>query len=115
MPSAPPWRDRLRKSVMAKLILIKHAHVQVEPEVPADQWHLSEKGKQSCKDLAERLAGYAPFALVSSEETKAMETAAEIARELGISSTTQPGLEEHDRSNVPVMQPREFISMMELF
>jgi broad specificity phosphatase PhoE len=100
---------------MPKLILIKHAHVEVDPEAPADRWHLSQKGKQSCKELADQLAAYAPFVLVSSEETKAMETAGEIARVLGISSTTQAGLEEHDRSNVPVMQSRDFISMVELF
>jgi broad specificity phosphatase PhoE len=100
---------------MPKLILIKHAHVEVAPELPPDRWHLSEKGKLSCKELADRLAVYTPFVLVSSEETKAMETAAEIARELQMPSSAHPGLEEHDRSNVPVMQSREFISMVELF
>ena len=100
---------------MRKLILVKHAPPLVMPGVPPEQWTLSEKGQALCVPLAERLRGYEPAVIFSSEEPKASQTAQLVAEHLGIPWRTGPGLHEHDRSNVPHMRSGEFISMMELF
>src|SRR4051812_42241799 len=100
---------------MAKLILIKHASPQVVPAVPPQQWQLSDRGRQSCFALAERLRPHQPHVVISSNEPKAVETAQLVAAELNLPHETADDLFEHDRSNVPHMRSGEFISMVELF
>lgn len=100
---------------MQKLILIKHAAPQVEPDIPSDQWRLSDRGRQSCTALAEKLKTHSPSILVSSIEAKAVETAKLVAETLGVQHETAADLHEHDRSNVPHMRSSEFISAVELF
>lgn len=102
-------------NVTRKLILVKHAPPEVVPGVPPEQWALSVKGRALCGPLAEKLAAHQPAVIVSSEEPKAAETARLIAEGLGVPWRTAPGLQEHDRSNVPHLPSREFISMVELF
>src|SRR5918993_933764 len=99
---------------MRKLILVKHAPPEVVPDLPPEQWTLSEKGRGLCAPLADALAAQAPSTIVCSEEPKAAETARLVAERLGVPWHTAPGLHEHDRSNVPHMRSGEFISMMEL-
>ncbi|HEY8751470.1 MAG TPA: histidine phosphatase family protein [Tepidisphaeraceae bacterium] len=100
---------------MRKLILIKHAKPQVDEKVPSHEWRLSEQGRASCAGLAKIVAAYEPRIIVTSEEPKAIETGAILAEAMGKPVRTAPGLEEHDRSNVPMMDSREFISTMALF
>src|SRR6266581_9482926 len=99
---------------MSKLILVKHAAPVVAPDVPAEQWRLSEQGRAACAPLAEALRKYAPRVVVASEEPKARETGELVARHLGVPFHTAPGLHEHDRSNVPHLRSGEFISLMEV-
>ena len=97
-----------------KLILIKHAAPDLVPDVPAEQWRLSEKGRASCGPLAESLRPYAPSVVIASEEPKASETGELLARDLSVPFHTAPTLHEHDRSNVPHLRSGEFISLMEV-
>lgn len=99
---------------MPNLILIKHAPPLVEPDVPADRWRLSERGRELCGPLAEKLRSYEPAIVVSSEEPKAQQTAQLVAERLEISWKTAANLHEHDRRNVPHLRSGEFISMVEL-
>jgi len=100
---------------MRKLILIKHAKPQVEEDIPSHEWELSPEGRESCKALAQFLSQHQPKVIVTSDEPKAIQTGSIVAEALGISTRIYDGLHEHDRSNVPMMQPREFISTMALF
>ena len=100
---------------MPKLILIKHAAPQVKPGLPPETWALSDKGRQQCKPLAEVIRPYAPAVVLTSLEPKAAQTGEIVAGELAVPFATVAGLHEHDRSNVPHMQSREFISLVELF
>ena len=100
---------------MRKLILIKHAAPEVVPNVTPEAWVLSERGRALCRPLAEAVRSHAPAVVVSSTEPKAAETGELVASALGVPFETAPGLHEHDRSNVPHMPSREFISAMELF
>lgn len=99
---------------MRKLILIKHASPQVEPDAPPERWHLSDEGRQKCETLAGALRPLEPAVVVSSEEMKAIETGQIVAQHLGRPHHAAPDLHEHDRSNVPQLRTAEYISMMEL-
>jgi broad specificity phosphatase PhoE len=100
---------------MRKLILVKHAAPQVVPGVPPEKWALSDQGKHRCGPLAEALRAYQPEIVVSSLEPKADETGELVAGHLTLPFEAVEGLHEHDRSNVPHLPSREFISLMELF
>jgi len=99
---------------MRKLILIKHSKPLVQPEVPSHEWPLSDEGRARCAALAERVKPHAPAVIVASEEPKATETGRIVAEMLGVPFETAPGLHEHDRSNVPHMASRDFISYVAL-
>lgn len=84
-----------------RLILVRHSVPEVVADVPAREWRLSEEGRERAAALAGRLGQAAkPAAIVSSVEPKAVETAAILARTLGIPCETAEGLHEHDRSNI---------------
>ena len=101
--------------MMRKLILIKHAQPQVLENVPSHEWGLSPDGRQACIPLAEKLRVHEPAVVVTSDEPKAFQTGELVGRALKVPVTAVAGLQEHDRSNVPLMPPRDFISMMALF
>lgn len=90
------------------LILVKHSLPQIEPDAPAHQWQLSEKGRELCSSLADALAVYEPGRIFCSREPKARETAQIVAERLGIACQEADGLHEHDRSNVPLLPKHVF-------
>lgn len=93
---------------MRTLMLVKHSLPRIDPARPARQWPLAAEGRRRCVSLAERLAPYAPAALVASVEPKASETAALVAARLGMAWETAEGLHEHDRSNVGFLGEEEW-------
>jgi broad specificity phosphatase PhoE len=86
------------------VVLVKHSAPVVERDVAPKRWHLSEEGRRRSVVLAERLRGYDPGVIVSSEEPKAFETAQIAAERLGIGCSTFPGLHEHDRTGAPFLK-----------
>ena len=100
---------------MRKLLLIKHAKPLVDPAKSSELWRLADEGREQAKKLGGELAQYQPAIVISSDEPKAQETAAIVAEQLKIPTESAGGLREHDRRNVPHMQPGEFISSVELF
>jgi len=99
---------------MRKLILIKHAKPEVVPAVASDLWKLGAEGRAACGPLAEKIRALAPVAIYTSTEPKARETAEIIGEALGVPVHPTEDLHEHDRSNEPHMDTREFISLMAL-
>ena len=93
---------------MSYLIFVKHALPEIISTLPAKQWPLSEIGRAQCALLADQLATYAPAALVSSSEPKALETAQLVAQRMHTSVQVVDGLQEHDRSNTPWLSSEEF-------
>ena len=93
---------------MPRLLLVRHAPVVVDPLRPAASWHLSDEGRAASTRLAEYLRRHDPVVVVSSVEAKACETAAAVADAIGAPWTTAPGLHEHDRTGVPVMNAEEW-------
>ena len=100
---------------MPQLILIKHATPLKDANRPSHEWKLSDAGREQAAALAERLRDRAVDVVVTSTEPKAIETGEIIAKALGVPIESAEGLEEHDRSNVPLMQTREFISTVAMF
>lgn len=93
---------------MRKLILVKHSVPQMDPNIPASRWHLSEEGRRRCVILAAKLAAHTPDCLISSTEPKAAETAEIVANALGKSWRTAEGLHEQDRRHAGFLSTEEF-------
>jgi len=100
---------------MSKLILIKHATPLKDVTRPSHEWKLSERGRDDARVLADRLRQHHIDIVITSNEPKAEETGRIVAEVLGVPCEPADDLHEHDRSNVPVMPTREFISMIALF
>ncbi|MCC7358378.1 MAG: histidine phosphatase family protein [Anaerolineales bacterium] len=99
---------------MAKLLLVRHAAPAADPCVAPSQWPLSAVGRASCAPLAEALRPYLPAALYASREAKAAETAALVARALGVRFAPGAGLHEHARATDDWLDsPAEFQARME--
>ena len=98
-----------------KLILVKHSLPDVSPSQPASGWPLSDEGRRRCIPLADRLARYRPAHLATSSEPKAISTAEIISDGLGTPFEVTQGLHEHDRSNEPFVEAKEFESAVASF
>jgi broad specificity phosphatase PhoE len=92
---------------MNQLILVRHSQSDAQPDVPSHEWGLTAEGQRRAAILAEQLAPYAPFALASSPEPKARQTADTIADRFIIPVIEHPDLREHDRRTVDWMDTRE--------
>lgn len=100
---------------MAKLLLVRNAAPEKSGHKPSHLWNLSGQGHADCIPLAAAIRPHEPTVVLSSDEPKAIETAELVAAELRLPHAVVPGLHEHDRSNVPNLPTREFISSMALF
>jgi broad specificity phosphatase PhoE len=84
-----------------RLILVKHAMPVIVPDAPPRTWRLSDEGRLAAARLAEELAAFDAVAVVTSLEPKAVETGQIIANRLTVTTSTAPGLHEHERDIVP--------------
>ena len=92
---------------MSVVHFISHPEVEVDPAKSVPQWRLSAKGKIRMQSFAETVA--VPFVAVwSSDEMKAVEAAAILARQLGLSARIEHNLHENDRSATGFLPPQEF-------
>ena len=97
------------------LILVKHAETLLTPEVTAERWPLTPRGREQCPALARRLGEYGLTKVVASTELKAIETGQLVARQLKVEFETAIGLHEHDRSNVPLIPREQYEERMRQF
>ncbi len=88
---------------MTQFFLIRHANVVREPDVSSHAWKLSENGRSRTKQLAQQFPDH-PTRLVTSTETKAIETGQILADLWHVPCTTAPNLHEHDRRGAPYLQ-----------
>ena len=100
---------------MPKLILVKHSQPQMDPFMPAREWHFSEEGRLRYLPLADKLAEYKPGVIVASMEPKATEMAQIVAKRLDKPFEVAEGLHEHDRSNIPFYSPQVFDAAVAAF
>src|SRR4051794_19055287 len=85
---------------MAHLYLVRHSVPEIDPSVPASQWHLSAEGILRASSLAQNLAASVPNIeiIVSSAEPKARETAEILSEVTGLPFSVVAGLHEHERT-----------------
>ena len=89
-------------------LYITHPQVKIDPAVPVPQWGLSDIGaerarKAASSDWAKRLTR-----IVSSDETKAIETAEILAAASGGKIEIVHGMHENDRSATGFLPPDKF-------
>ncbi len=97
------------------LILVKHSLPEIQEELPAREWKLSEEGRIRAGRLAERLIEYQPEVVVSSIEPKATETAEILADKLKVEFHIVDGLHEHDRHTTPYLSKADFEHSVQAF
>jgi broad specificity phosphatase PhoE len=98
--------DRFKE--MQRLILVKHSLPEIRPEIPPAEWVLGAEGRRRCIPLAAALARYAPDGVISSQESKAAETARLIAQALNLPVHLFPNLQEHHRRASDFGTPEAF-------
>ncbi|GAA0371121.1 histidine phosphatase family protein [Bacillus horti] len=98
-----------------KLILVKHALPIIDEEKASGEWHLSDEGKEKCRDLAKLLKDVHTHSIYSSYVPKAKETAEGIAEVLGCNVVAHENLHEHSRNEVNFMPRGVFIDTMMKF
>jgi broad specificity phosphatase PhoE len=89
-------------------IYVTHPQVRIDPDVPVPRWGLSELGAARSAMAAQ--CGWARqlTRILSSDETKALETAAILARPAGIDIEVLDHAGENDRSATGFLLPDEF-------
>jgi broad specificity phosphatase PhoE len=85
---------------VTKLILIKHATPEINPNVVSHRWVLSDAGRRRCDWLADELSAHRILRVCSSLEPKALETAALVAVKLGLVMQPCCNLHENDRTGL---------------
>lgn len=85
---------------MSHLILIRHSNPEILKDRPANQWLLSDKGRDRARTLAPFLVKYLPSIIYSSKEPKAIETAEILANLMDLPRAARYGLHEHLRNQV---------------
>jgi broad specificity phosphatase PhoE len=92
----------------AALILVRHARPRIDPDVPPSNWELCPDGRIAAIALSDKIAAYSPACVVSSNETKAVETAKILAEQLHLPLELDPGLVEHKRPSASFGTEAEF-------
>jgi broad specificity phosphatase PhoE len=100
---------------MASLIFITHPEVVIDPDQPIPEWPLNAIGRERMERFADLLVGSNVSAVYASNERKAMDGAAIVARRLGLPYRTDEDLGENDRSATGYIAPPEFWEVVDAF
>ncbi|OJT99784.1 MAG: histidine phosphatase family protein [Rhizobium sp. 63-7] len=96
-------------------VYLTHPQVRIDPDVPVPAWRLSETGVLRTRRTAEASWVAGLKRIVSSDETKAIETAGILAEGAGIAVDVVAGMHENDRSATGFLPPPEFEAAADLF
>lgn len=83
---------------MALLRYISHPNVHIDPNVEVPKWHLSDQGRRRATAMLDQPWVGDITRVISSDETKARETASLLAGHLGLDIEVRPATREVDRS-----------------
>lgn len=89
-------------------LYITHPQVKIDPSVPVPQWGLSETGEARVRAAARSVWARRLRRIVSSDETKAIQTAEILAAAAELTIEIVPGMHENDRSATGFLPPSEF-------
>ena len=96
-------------------LYITHPQVRIDPNVPVPQWGLSDIGRQRAEKAASLPWAQKLGRIVSSDETKAIETAEILAASNDVSIMLAPDTHENDRSATGFLAPPEFEAAADWF
>jgi broad specificity phosphatase PhoE len=94
---------------------LTHPQVKIDPAVPVPRWGLSDIGRARVDALAAAGTLAGTTAVISSGETKAIETAEILARTLGTKVEIREAMHENDRSSTGFLPPPAFEEMANRF
>ncbi len=89
-------------------LYITHPQVKIDPAVPVPQWGLSDLGAERARKAASSDWAKQLTRIVSSDETKAIETAEILAANSGVKVEIVHGMHENDRSATGFLPPDKF-------
>jgi broad specificity phosphatase PhoE len=89
-------------------VYITHPQVKIDPMIPVPKWGLSEIGAERTRKAAECGWVRQLRRIVSSDETKAIETAEILAATAGVKTEIAEHMHENDRSATGFLPPPEF-------
>ncbi len=92
-----------------------HPQIIVDPALDVPRWHLSDVGRARVAALAASGALRGTNRIISSDETKALETAQPLAEALGLPVEVRPAMHENDRSATGFLPPDEFERLADRF
>jgi broad specificity phosphatase PhoE len=87
---------------------LTHPQVAIDPIKPVPLWGLSPLGHTRASALAQSAALSGTTRIISSAETKAIETAEIVAKPLGLAIVIREATHENDRSATGFLPPPEF-------
>jgi broad specificity phosphatase PhoE len=94
----------------SEIILLKHSMPDLIGNTPPQEWKLGVEGQRSAMEFADRLRKKEIRHILSSSETKALETAKIIGRAFGIEPKVIPGIHEIDIKPRPILSREEHIN-----
>jgi broad specificity phosphatase PhoE len=100
---------------MAILRFVTHPQVRISADIPVPRWGLSDIGRTRAKLLAKQPWLADTTRLISSDETKALETASIIAAAIGRTIEVREQLHENDRSSTGFVPPDRFEMLADAF
>lgn len=100
---------------MSTLRYLTHPQVVQDPNVPVPCWGLSEVGLQRLKSIGLPDSLQLTETIVTSAETKAIETAEVFASLLNIKPIVRERMHENDRSSTGFIEPSEFERLANAF
>ena len=89
-------------------LYITHPQVKIDPDVPVPQWGLSDIGRARAEEAAQSTWVKKLGRIISSDETKAIETAEVLATAAGIPIEIAHDSHENDRSATGFLPPPAF-------
>jgi broad specificity phosphatase PhoE len=104
-----------RIEIMAILRFVTHPQVRISADIPVPRWGLNEIGRARAEALTKQPWLAATTRLISSGETKALETAAIVAAAIGQTIEVREQLHENDRSSTGFVPPDRFETLADAF
>jgi len=94
---------------------LSHPQVSIEPSKPVPEWSLNEVGKRRVERLAKSGVLANTQLIVSSAETKAIETASPLVAAIQCDFEIREKMHENDRSSTGFLPPEEFETVADQF
>ncbi len=100
---------------VAILRFVTHPQVRISTDIPVPSWGLSDAGRARATRFAEQPWLGRTNRIISSAETKALETAAILAMSISVPVEVRHALHENDRSSTGFVPPDRFEVLADAF